>query len=283
MVGGWWSWDGTCEPVRTDDAWCSLETLPVGRVCCGTLLAERPTETTPIPDTLDWDNWIGPAPHRPYHRTYHPRKWRAWWDFCCGMMGDRGVHTLDSVFWALKLAAPTSIELLRKEGDNEEIHPDVAVVKFEFPAREDMPPVTVNWYEGMEPPRPEELEEGRPMGDSEGGVIFKGETGKIMHGTYPGRVLIIPDEKMKAYERPPESLPRVGATHEQHWIQCCKAGKPACSDFSYAAPLTEFCLLGNIAIRVGGKLEWDAENMTAVGRPEADAWIRRPYRDGWSL
>ena len=278
-----WTWDGAIGPVREVDAWCNLKYTPFGHASWSTLLGDRPEEKPPVPDTLDWETWIGPAPHRPYHPTYHPRRWRAWWDFGCGMMGDRGVHTLDSVFWALKLGAPTSAELLRKEGGNDEIHPDVAVVRFEFPARGGMPPVTVNWYQGMEPQRPEDLEEGRQMGDSEGGMILKGETGKIMHGTYAGTVSFIPESKMETYQQPPQSLHRIGMSHEQHWIQCCKTGRRASSDFRYSGPLTEFVLLGNIAIRLGGKIEWDAENMKAIGRPEADEWIRRPYREGWEL
>jgi len=278
-----WIWDDAIGPVREVDAWCSLKYTPFGHAGWSTLLGERPTETPPVPDTLDWDAWIGPAPHRPYHTTYHPMRWRAWWDFGCGMMGDRGVHTLDSVFWALKLGAPDSAELLGRAGGNDEIHPDVAVVRFKFPARGDMPPVRVNWYEGMEAPRPEELPEGRQMGDAEGGVVFKGDDGKIMHGTYPHSVCILPDAKMEAYEPPEPSLPRVGVSHEQRWIECCKAGEKASSDFSYAGPLTEFCLLGNLPIRVGGKIDWDADSMKAVGRPDADEWIRRPRRDGWEL
>ncbi len=278
-----WIWDGAIGAVREVDAWCSLKYSPFGHAGWSTLLGDRPEETPATPETLDWDTWLGPAPYRPYHPTYHPARWRAWWDFGCGMMGDRGVHTLDSVFWALRLGAPSSAELVRKEGGNDEIHPDVAVVRFEFAARADMPPVTVNWYEGMEPPRPEELEEGQQMGDSEGGVIFKGETGSIMHGTYPHGVRIIPESKMKAYEPPPASLPRIGTSHEQHWVQCCKTGERASSDFSYAGPLTEFALLGNVAIRLGGTIEWNAAKMKAIGRPEADGWIRRPYRKGWKL
>jgi len=278
-----WIWDGAIGPVREVDAWCTLKYTPFGHAGWSTLLGERPTETPPVPDTLDWDIWLGPAPYRPYHPTYHPARWRAWWDFGCGMMGDRGVHTLDSVFWALKLAAPTSVELVRKEGGNDQIHPDVALVRFEFPARGDMPPVTVNWYEGMEPPRPDDLEEGRQMGDSEGGVILKGETGKIMHGTYAAEISMIPASKLQEYRQPSPSLPRIGVSHEQHWIQCCKTGERASSDFSYAGPLTEFVLLGNIAVRLGGSIEWDAKHMKAKGRADADEWIRRPYRKGWRL
>jgi predicted dehydrogenase len=278
-----WLWDGAIGAVREVDAWCSLKYTPFGHSGWSTLLGERPTETPPVPDTLDWDTWIGPAPMRPYHPTYHPARWRAWWDFGCGMMGDRGVHTLDSVFWSLKLKAPTSIELVRKEGGNEEIHPDIAVVRFSFPARGDMPPVTVNWYSGTEAPRPEGLEEGAKMGEPEGGMILKGEKGMIMHGVYAGEVWIAPESRAKEYTPPPPSIPRVGVSHEQRWIECCKTGEQPSSNFGYSGPLTEFVLLGNIAIRLGGVIEWDAEHMRAKGRPEADEWIHRPRRKGWAL
>ena len=278
-----WLWDGAIGEVREVDAWCSLKYTPFGHAGWSTLLGERPTEGQPVPRTVDWDTWLGPAPVRPYHETYHPARWRAWWDFGCGMMGDRGVHTLDSAFWALKLGAPKTVELLKREGGNDDVHPDVAVVKFSFPAREGMPPVVVNWYSGTEPPRPEGLEEGARMGDAEGGMILKGEKGMIMHGVYAGEVWIAPESRAQEYEKPEPTIPRVGMSHEQRWVQCCKTGEKASSDFSYSGPLTEVCLLGNVAIRLGGEIKWNAKKMKAVGRPEADEWISRPRREGWEL
>ena len=121
------------------------------------------------------------------------------------------------------------------------------------------------------------------MGDAEGGMILIGETGCIMHGTYAGTVTMIPESKLESYKQPEPTIPRIGMSHEQHWIHCCKTGERASSDFSYAGPLTEFCLLGNVAIRLSGKIEWNAEKMKAKGRPEADEWIRRPRRKGWAL
>jgi len=278
-----WIWDGAIGPVREVDAWCSLKYSPFGHASWSTLLGDRPTDTPPVPDTLDWDAWIGPAPRRAYHPTYHPRRWRAWWDFGCGMMGDRGVHTLDSVMGSLKIDAPEKIELVRTEGGNDEIHPDVAHVRFHVPARGEQPAVVINWYEGTTPPRPDVLEGGRQMGDTQGGVIYKGDAGMLMHGTYPSSPRLIPEKAMQAYDRPRRTLPRVSGSHEAHWIECCKSSQRASSDFSYAGPLTELCLLGNVAIRLGGTIDWDAKNMKAVGRPEADAWIKRPRRDGWAL
>lgn len=279
-----WIWSGAIGKVREVDAWCTLKYTPFGHAYWSTLMGERPTEKPPVPEGLDWDTWIGPAPYRPYHKTYHPQRWRAWWDFGNGMMGDRGAHTLDSAFWALELDAPSRIELVRTEGGNKEIHPDVAHVKFHFDARGDMPPVVVNWYEGMAPPnRPAELPKERRLGDPGGGAIFKGENGIIMHGVYPDGPRIWPEARLKEVGKPPRKLERVNMSHEEHWVRCSMAGKKASSDFSYSGPLTEFALLGNVAIRLGGTIKWDAKNLKATGHPEADRWIRRPYRDGWSL
>ncbi|MGQ9730779.1 MAG: Gfo/Idh/MocA family protein [Candidatus Zipacnadales bacterium] len=278
-----WVWDGAIGAVREVEAWCSLTYRPFGHAGWSTLVGERPTETPPLPEGLDWEIWLGPAPSRPYHPTYHPARWRAWWDFGCGMMGDRGVHTLDSAFWALKLGAPRSAELVRRWGGNDEIHPDVAIVRFEFPARGDMPPVTVNWYQGMVPPRSEGYPEDQPFGDAEGGLVLKGEKGFIMHGVYAGQVFLLPQSLAESYHPPAPSIPRIGMSHEQHWVHCCKTGERASSDFSYAGPLTEFVLLGNVAIRLGGTIEWDAEKLQARGRPEAEEWIKRPRRTGWRM
>ena len=278
-----WIWDGAIGPVREVDAWCSLKYTPFGHAGWSTLVGERPKELPPVPEGLDWDGFIGPAPMRPYHPTYHPARWRAWWDFGCGMMGDRGVHTLDSVFMAMKLRAPERIELLRREGGSDDIHPDVAVVRFFFPARGGMPPLVVNWYQGCEPPRPKGLPADQPLGDSEGGAIFHGAHGKLMHGTYAAKLVLLPESLDKDYNRPEPSVPRIGMSHEQSFIHCCKTGERASSDFRYAGPLTEFVLLGNVAIRLGGTIEWDAEKLRAEGRPDAAEWLARPRRKGWEL
>jgi len=279
-----WVWSGAIGEVREVDAWCSLKYRPFGHAWWATTHGEPPADTPPVPDHLDWDTWIGPAPMRPYHPTYHPAKWRAWWDFGNGMMGDRGVHTLDSVFWALKLGAPTRIELLKTSGSNEHIHPDVAHVRFHFGARGDMPPVVVNWHQGEEPPtRPKELPDNVRIGDDQGGAILKGTDGIIMHGTYAGSVRIWPEARLREVGTPEQVIPRVGMHHEQAWIAACKAGKNPSSHFGYSGPLTELTLLGNLAIRLGGTIDWDAEHMQATARPEADALIRTKYRKGWSL
>ncbi len=277
-----WIWDGAIGQVREIDAWSALTYTPHGHVWWSSPCTERPTETPPVPDTLDWDLWIGPAPMRPYHPCYHPLVWRCWWDFGCGMLGDRGCHTLDPVFAALKLGAPSSVEATCA-GGNQEVHPDSAVVTYRFPARGDLPPLKLNWYDGRLPPRPRELEEDRMMGDAEGGVIFKGDKGTLMCGTNGNSPRLIPERAMKAYERPEKTLPRVPDNHEMDWVRACKSGKQPGANFDYSGPLTELVLLGNIAKRVETRIEWDARKLKITNLPDAAEHVRRPYRDGWTL
>lgn len=278
-----WIWDGAIGPVREVDAWCSLSYAPHGHAYWSSPLNDRPKQGMPLPEGLDWESWIGPAPMRPYHSCYHPLVWRCWWDFGCGMMGDRGAHTLDSVFTALKLGAPLSIEGSGIVGGNAEVHPDKAVVTYHFAAREGFPPLKLTWYEGQEPPRPAGLEEGRNLYE-QGGVIFKGEKGSIMCGVYGNSPRLFPESAMKAYQRPEKTLPRIKGSHEQNWIDAIKTGGKASADFDYSGPLTELALLGNLAKRFPDmKLLWDNENMKVTNHDEANEWVRRPYRDGWSL
>jgi len=277
-----WIWDGAIGTIREVDAWCSLSYYPPGHAGWSSKWSDRPADTPAVPDTLDWDLWLGPAPQRPYHPAYHPAVWRCWWDFGCGMMGDRGVHTLDCVYQALKLGHPESVQASTL-GGNAETHPLAAFVTFRFPAREELPPLTLTWYEGLEPPRPVEMEEGRNL-PKEGGVLFKGDAGTILCGVYGDSPRLIPEAAMQAYPLPEKTLPRVDGTHEQDWLRACRAGKPAGAHFGYAGPLTEMTLLGNIAKRFPGPpLQWDGANMNVTNLPEANEWVRRPYREGWSL
>ncbi len=141
----------------------------------------------------------------------------------------------------------------------------------------------LTWYDGLRPPRPKELEDGRIMGDREGGVIFKGTKGKLMCGTYGNGPRLIPESRMKDYKRPARTLPRVKGGHEQDWIRACKSGKPAGADFSFSGPLTEVCTLGNVAKRVDARIEWDAANLKVTNLDKANKYVRVPYRKGWTL
>jgi len=277
-----WIWDGAIGEVREVDAWCSLSYYPWGHATWSPQWNRRPAEAMPVPEGLDWDLWIGPAPMRPYHRAYHPRTWRAWWDFGCGMMGDRGAHTLDPVYRALKLTAPTWVDA-SSTGLNPDTHPVASIVTYQFPARDKLPPVRLTWYDGLRPPRPEELEEGRAMGNPEGGALFKGTKGKLMCGVYGESPRLIPETLMKEYKRPEKTIPRVQGSHEQDWARHCKAGTQPSASFDYSGPLTEMCLLGNVARKLDTRIEWDAAALKVTNVPEAATLIRTPYRQGWSL
>jgi len=277
-----WIWDGAIGQVTEVDTWCSLSYYPFGHAYWSSKWSRRPKEAPPVPATLDWDLWLGPAPERPYHPAYHPGVWRCWWDFGCGMMGDRGAHTLDPVFWALKLGHPTSVDATSLDL-NPDTHPVASIVTYQFPARSDLPPVKLTWYDGLRPPRPAELEDGRRMGHAEGGSLFKGSEGKLVAGVYGEDPRLIPESRMKAYKTPKKTIPRVEDSHEMDWVRACKSGGKAGADFEYSGPLTEVCLLGNVARRMDTRIEWDAENMKVTNLPEANKYVRTQYREGWSL
>lgn len=276
-----WIWAGLIGEVREVDAWCDLSYYPWGHAYWSSKWGARPQDTPPPPAGMDWDLWIGPAPMRPYHPAYHPLVWRCWWDFGVGMMGDRGVHTFDPIYWPLRLGAPETIEATSC-ALNIETHPLANIVTYRFPARKNLPPVKLTWYDGLRAPRPEELEEDRNM-PAEGGMIFKGTKGKIMGGVYGDAPRLIPEKLMNEAARPPKTIPRVQGTHEQEWARACKAGVKAGASFEYSGPLTEICLLGNVAKRLDTRIYWDSANMKVTNNPEAEPLIRRPYREGWSL
>jgi predicted dehydrogenase len=279
-----WVRAGVIGDVTRVIAWCSLNYRPFGNADWATLTDRPPAETPPVPATLDWDLWLGPAKTRSYHPTYHPARWRAWWDFGCGMMGDRGVHTLDASCWALNLTAPTTIERLSIEGANEFIHPDKAHVRYQFPARGKFPALQLDWHSGDKPAEVAELTGGRKVGEDEGGALIIGSRGFISHGVYPNNPIVLsPESLMEEARKVPASMPELRGSHENIWIAACKGQGPVSSDFGYAAGLTELTHLGNLAIRMGGKIQWDAATGQATNRPEAAALIRMPRRAGWEL
>jgi predicted dehydrogenase len=239
----------------------------------------RPTETPPVPEHLDWDLWLGPAAERPYHPTYLPGNWRRWWDFGTGTLGDMGCHIIDPAWWALELGHPTSVEA--KPGPfNNETYPEATIVRWEFPARGNLPPVVVSWYDGVNnPPRPPELEQGRRLPDQ--GGLYYGEKGTILAPHMDGPRLI-PESKMKGFKPPAQLFPR-DIDHYQEWIRGCKGGPKPLANFDYSGPLTEAILLGNIAACAGQKLSWDGPNLKVTNFPEANKFLRREYRKGWKL
>jgi predicted dehydrogenase len=286
-----WVWDGAIGPVREVHAWTNRPVWPQGEEM------DRPKETPPVPSTLDWDLWLGPAPYRPYHPVYHPANWRAWWDFGTGALGDLACHVLDPVFWALKLHYPDQVEgststfwhgFFQKTEPKNETYPRSTIVRYRFPQRDDMPPVRLTWWDGgLMPPRPDELEQGRRMGDDDGGLLLIGDRGTIMSGCYGMNPTLIPDSKMQEYRRPAPSIERIPEGiqgHEKDWVRACKDGKPASSNFDFSGPLSEMVLMGNLAVRFPDrKLSWDGVKMEITNDAEANAYVRRDYRSGWVL
>jgi predicted dehydrogenase len=232
----------------------------------------RPPDTPPVPEGLDWDLWLGPAPPRPYHPAYHPWTWRNWLDFGTGLLGDLGLHKLSTVFKALKLGHPTSVEASATKL-SAETYPLGEIVRFEFPARDNLPPVTLTWYDGgLKPPRPPELDSDDVMRD----VIYIGDRGKLMNDR------LIPETRMETY-KPPKTLPRSPGQYEE-WIAACRGGAPAGSNFlDHSGLLTEVCLLGNVAVRAQKKLLWDGPNLRITNDAAANKLLHRDYRAGWTL
>lgn len=262
----------------------------------------RPAATPPVPATLDWDLWLGPAPLRPFNPAYLPLKWRGWWDFGTGALGDIGCHAMDPVFRALKLGAPLSVQASSTRV-NEETYPLGAIVTYQFPARPAepqainchvkglsgvaagavaMPACKLVWYDGgLRPPRPDGLPEGKLMNDN--GRLLVGEKGFILGND------VYPAARAKEIGEIPKTIPR-SKDHHQEWIRACKGGQPAGSNFDWAGPLAESVLLGNVALRLQlredltlGRLLWDSAALKFTNLEEANKFLRRDYRAGWSL
>ena len=276
-------WDNAIGPVREAHVWTDRpanglfnEYWPQG--------VNRPKDTPAVPPTLDWDLWLGPAPARPFHSAYLPFRWRGWWDFGTGALGDIGCHALDPVFRALKLGHPVSVEASSTRV-NTETYPLASMVTYQFPARGEMPALKLVWYDGgLRPPRPAELEHNVGMGAN--GHLFIGDAGKIL--SLNGYSLI-PETRAKEYGDPPKSLPR-SIGHHKEWIEACKGGPAGGSNFDWAGPLTEVVLLGNIALRpqlreelTTKKLLWDGPNLRFTNSELANSFLRREYREGWTV
>jgi predicted dehydrogenase len=252
----------------------------------------RPQGREPIPETLDWDLWLGPARWRPYAKfldskgelvPYCPFNWRGWWDFGCGALGDMAVHNADPAFFALDLDAPTAVQAETSPVNNETF-PVWNVIRYEFPAKGDRPAVKMIWYDGGKlPPMPDELtKEWRRLGDN--GILFVGDKGKLLGPSHAGPPRLIPESRQREYGRPPRTLPR-SPGHHKEWIEACKAGKPqhAKSGFWYAGPFVEALLVGHLAVRLQTRIEWDSAKMRSPNCPEADNYITKFYRSGFDL
>jgi predicted dehydrogenase len=272
-----WIWDGALGNIAEVHVWTNRPIWPQG--------IEAPKEIPSVPPTLDWDIWLGPAPWRPYHPAYLPFNWRGWWDYGTGVVGDMGAHLIDQPFWALKLGHPTTVQASSTKYTKDS-YPLAEIITYQFPARGNMPPVKMIWYDGgLMPPRPAVLDDGRMMGDEGGGNLFVGDKGMLMCGTYGENPRLIPEKLMQEYERPEKTIPRSPGIHEE-WIAAIKEGKKSTTDFEYSGPLTEVMLLGNVALRMkdaNTALKWDAANMQITNLSEANPYMHKEYRQGWSL
>lgn len=254
-------------------------------------IAQHP-ETKPVPKKLHWDLWIGSSPYRDYHEHLHPFQWRGWWDFGCGALGDMGCHFFDLSFWALKLGCPKTVEAV-SEGNSRETFPNWSTVTYEFPARGDLPPVTLKWYDGLKAPktpgepkepnlpeRPAMLEAGRTF-PRNGSMLVGSKNTMLVNDT--GGIRLIPESRMKDLQQPKSFIPR-SPGHKKEWLAAIQGGPPASSNFTgYGGPLAECVLMGNLAIKAGKKIEWDGEKLKAVNAPELDAFIHPEYRKGWEF
>jgi len=341
-------WNGEIGNVTEVHAWTDRPIWPQG-------LTAIPA-ASPVPSTLDWDLWLGIANQRDYTsggegypevrfggNFYQPFNWRGFYDFGCGALGDMACHILGAPNMALKLGAPTSVECIKKEGESNFQFPKASTIKFEFPARGNMPPVTLYWYDGLkEQPKIKGVPEGEYLGDlprvgsggrgqgrgaggaaaaagapaagrgpaaeqapngfvgqvfhwndaylptaerarvTPDGSLFIGDKGMITTGTYGEQTRLLPVEKMRDYKFPSPLLTR-SPGHYRDWIRACKGGDPACSNFNVAAPFVEWMLLGVIALRVEGKLEYDQSKMKITNNAEANKYLVPAVRKGWSI
>ncbi len=282
-----WIWGGAIGPVREVHNWSTRPFWPQG-------MTQLPVETPPVPPGLDWDLWLGPVPHRPYHPAYTNAVFRGWYDFGTGALGDMGHYSFFQIFKILKLGAPVTVEasrsqswrieddLLWKRQPADVAYPHASLVRWEFAEREGMPPVALHWYDGgLRPPRPKELDEdGEPMPAE--GLLFVGEQGKILAGFQGESPRLLPKSRMARFTPPSRTLARPLEELEQ-WVRACRGIAPSDASFTSVAAISETILIGTIALRVEKKLRWDAVSGRFPDAPEAGALMTRRYRPGWEL
>jgi predicted dehydrogenase len=265
-----WVWGGVIGAVREVINWSDRPYWPQG--------IARPETSEEVPAHLNWNLWLGPAPVRPYHHLYQPFVWRGWYDFGAGAIGDMGCYSFDTIFRVLKLDAPTAVEAASTERMPESF-PKAQLIYFDFPARLDMPPVRITWYDGgLRPPRPAQIDQ--PL--TPDGLMFVGEKGTILCGFNGARPRLIPASTMTAFTPPPPTLPR-SPGNEREWLNACKGGPAGGADFPFTARVTETVLLGTIAARTGERLLWDGQAQTITNVKSANQYLSREYRAGWEI
>jgi len=274
---------GTIGKITENHAWCNRPEGG-GRVSFPHGIT-RPEGRYKVPERLEWDLWLGPAPYRPYHPVYHPKKWRGFKDFGCGALGDFGCHIIDPAFWALDLGSPAKVIASTTNVVKEKKYdtfPTASVITYEFPERDNQPPVKLMWYDGGLLPIHDERFKDVEFGNNGGLVV--GEKGIIYHGSHGAKdyKILLYDEESQVIT-PPQLIER-SKGHHADWIEAIKTGIPSSADFSYGGPLTETVLLGVVASLYRNiSLEWDNENMKFSNFSDPDNLIKPNFREGWSL
>jgi predicted dehydrogenase len=257
-------------------------------------IVARPKETPGIPNYVHWYEFLGPAPDRPYSPVYHPHNWRGWWDFGTGSLGDMACHTANLAFKSLKLTLPTHVSA-RSGEINPETYPAWATMTYEFPARGDLPPVKLTWYEGAKDgkrnlPSPDLFPAGANPTDS--GSLFIGSKGQLYSPSDYGSAQVLwPEEKFKDYKDPEKTMPRIQGdggeddNQKREWVEAIRAGKPshAQSSFDYASVLTESMLLGNVAVRSGEAIDYDPATGQITNSSTASQYLKPYFRKGWEI
>jgi len=302
-----WIAAGAIGPVREVLVWTNRPVWPQGlprpaeqyaipdaeawgkRNVAGALASVMAAGSYPKPEGLDWDLFLGPAPLVPYHPIYHPFNWRGWTDWGMGALGDMGAHLIDHPYWALGLTYPSAVEATSTPfgmaGEQPASYPTSTMVHYEFPARGAQPPVRMTWHDGgLMPARPDVLPDSVEL-ERGGGVIMVGSKGILMHETYGRNPRLFPESLMEMYANIPPAQPGKPVNHVMNWVQAVRGEMAAVSPFDYAAPLTETMLLGMVALRTGQgrKIVYDADAMRVTNVPEANQYLQREYRAGWSL
>ncbi len=247
---------------------------------------------TPAPPTLNWDVWQGTcATERPYHPAIHPFKWRGFWDYGCGALGDIGCHSMNSAFWVLGLQGDFVVESSKVTAFDENMAPKRSTIVYDFPAKGKRAAVKIFWQDGVGDPNTDS-EFIRPPGIpadlklNEGfGQVFVGTEGTIfVNDAYCASTPVVFPESLREKARTIKKVyDRVkgGPTQELCRAVRGEGPKPVSNFVDHAGPLTEMVLAGNLAVRLGKKIDWDSAKMEARGLPEVKAMLKRKYRDGW--
>jgi predicted dehydrogenase len=265
---------GVLGKVREAHCWTDRPIWPQG--------VNRPTDSTPVPTTLDWNLWLGVAPERPYSPAYVPFKWRGYWDFGTGALGDMGCHVYDMPYWALKLGAPTTV-MADQEGMTPDSAPKASTITYEFAEREGLAATKFVWYDGGRKPN-SDLVKGKKLGTN--GVILVGDKDTLFVPSYWGRGEFLSGAIYDDFKSVAETLPKESnfdKCHYDEWIAACKGGPKAYSNFDYSGPLTEMILLGNVALRSGKKIEWNAKKLKVTNDKDANRLVTKRYRKGYEV